>query len=106
MVVATASERLSCSSDYTGHSLGGIDRAVRIYALPKLHISSLHLNAGLDEAYRDGELQIDLGIDNPDQDDPERSLRHPSNSSTPTENRLDTRSPMSPLARSNRDRTR
>lgn len=67
MIVATASERLSCSSDYTGHSLGGIDRAVRIYALPKLDISTLHLNAGLDAAYHDGELQVDLGIDNPDQ---------------------------------------
>jgi beta-galactosidase len=65
MIVATASERLSYSSGYTQHSLGGIDRAVRIYALPKLQIASLHLNAGLDMAYRDGELQIDLGLDNP-----------------------------------------
>ncbi len=67
MIVATASESLSFSSDYTQHSLGGIDRAVRIYALPKLQISSLRLNAGLDSDYRDGELQIDLGVDNPDQ---------------------------------------
>jgi hypothetical protein len=67
MIVATASERLSYSSDYTGHSLGGMDRAVRIYALPKLHIASLRLNAGLDAAYCDGDLQVDLGIENPDQ---------------------------------------
>jgi len=67
MVVATDSERLSYSSDYTQHSLGGIDRAVRIYALPKLQIANMHLNAGLDSAYRDGELQVDLGIDNVDQ---------------------------------------
>jgi hypothetical protein len=66
MIVATASERLSYSSDYTGHSLGGIDRAVRLYALPKLQVASLHLNAGLDTAYRDGELLIDLTVDNPD----------------------------------------
>lgn len=70
MVVATASERLSFSSDYTGHTLGGIDRAVRVYALPRLHISDLHLNVGLDKAYRDGELQIDLGLDNPDEAQP------------------------------------
>ena len=50
-----------------GYSLGGIDRAVRIYALPKVHIATLHLNAGLDKAYRDGELQIVLGLDNPEQ---------------------------------------
>jgi beta-galactosidase len=72
MKVATASERLSCSSDYvcTGspekHSLGGIDRAVRIFALPRLQLATLHLNAGLDQAYRDGELRIELGLDNPE----------------------------------------
>jgi beta-galactosidase len=72
MKVATASERLSCSSDYTcsgsstKHSLGGIDRAVKIYALPKLHIATLHLNAGLDKAYRDGELRVELGLDDPE----------------------------------------
>lgn len=67
MIVATTSERLSSSSGYTGYSLGGIDRAVRIYVLPKIHVSTLHLNAGLDKKYRDGELQIALGIDNPNQ---------------------------------------
>jgi len=66
MKVDTASERLSYSSDYAGCSLGGVDRAVRIYALPRLHVSSLHSNAGLDKDYRDGELQIVLGLDNPD----------------------------------------
>ena len=69
MMVATTSERLSSSSAYTGYSLGGIDRAVRIYALPKVHVSTLHLNAGLDKKYRDGELQIALGIDNPNQNE-------------------------------------
>jgi beta-galactosidase len=67
MKVATVSERLSHSSGYTGYSLGGIDRAVRIYALPRLHVSSLRLNAGLDTTYQDGELQIVLGFDNPEQ---------------------------------------
>jgi len=67
MKVATVSERLSYSSDYCGYSLGGIDRAVWIYALPKVHIAALYLNAGLDKAYRDGELQIVLGFDNPKQ---------------------------------------
>jgi len=66
MKVATASERLSNSSNYVGYSLGGIDRSVKIYALPKLHVSRLHLNAGLDPEYRDGDLQITLGFDNPE----------------------------------------
>ncbi len=64
MNVATLSEKLSHSSGYVGYSLGGIDRAVRIYALPSVHISRLRLNPGLDKAYRDGELQIVLGVDN------------------------------------------
>jgi beta-galactosidase len=67
MKVATASERLSSSSGYTGYSLGGIDRAVRIYALPRFHISNLRLDAGLDKTYQDGELQVTLGLDNPEQ---------------------------------------
>ena len=67
MKVATASERLSSSSNYVGYSLGGIDRSVMIYALPRLHVSSLHLSAGLDKSYRDGEIQIVIGFDSPDQ---------------------------------------
>lgn len=67
MKVATHSERLSSSCLYTGYSLGGIDRAVRIYALPGIHVSSLHLSAGLDDTYQDGVLQIVLGFDNPGQ---------------------------------------
>ncbi len=46
MKVATVSEKLSNASGYAGYSLGGIDRAVRIYALPRLHVSRLHLNRG------------------------------------------------------------
>ncbi len=67
MKVDTTSERLSHSCYYTGYTLGGIDRAVRIYPLPGLHVSRLRLNAGLDENYRDGELQILLGLDRPEQ---------------------------------------
>ncbi|HWF20188.1 MAG TPA: glycoside hydrolase family 2 TIM barrel-domain containing protein [Verrucomicrobiae bacterium] len=68
MKVDTASERLSYSSDYAACSLGGVDRAVRIYALPRLHISTMRLDAGLDKDYRDGELQIAFDLDNPDSD--------------------------------------
>lgn len=64
MKVATSSERLSYMSDYAGYTLGGIDRAVRIYSLPKVHVANLHLNAGLDNIYRDGVLQMTLGLDN------------------------------------------
>ncbi len=64
--VATLSEKLSNASGYVGYSLGGVDRAVRVYALPRLHVSSLRLNVGLDKAYHDGDLRIVLGLDNPE----------------------------------------
>ena len=60
MKVATVSDGLSCSSTYAFHSLGGIDRSVRVFALPPTHIRQLHVNAGLDKDYRDGELRLNL----------------------------------------------
>jgi hypothetical protein len=62
MVVASDSERLSTSSGYTGRSLGGIDRSVKIFALPRSHIATMHLDAGLDQQYQNGDLKIDLGL--------------------------------------------
>lgn len=67
MKVATASERLSDSCGYCGYSLGGIDRAVWIFALPRTHVATLRVDAGLDKAYQNGVLQIALGLDNPEQ---------------------------------------
>lgn len=63
MKVATVSDALSCSSTYAFHSLGGIDRSVRLFALPPTHIRQLHVNAQLDRDYRDGELQLNLVLE-------------------------------------------
>ena len=63
MKVDTLSEKFSISSGYAFHSLGGIDRAVRVFALPPTHISQLHLDAGLDKDYRDGELRLSAVVD-------------------------------------------
>ncbi|SPE59352.1 putative Beta-galactosidase [Verrucomicrobia bacterium] len=63
MKVATLSEKLSCSSAYAFHNLGGIDRSVRLFALPPTHIRQLHVDAGLDESYRNGELRLRLVLD-------------------------------------------
>ncbi len=64
MTVDTLSERLSHASRYAGHSLGGIDRAVSLYALPNVHVRALHLSAELDATYRDGVLQARITLDN------------------------------------------
>lgn len=61
--VATTSEALSYSSAYAFHNLGGIDRSVRVFALPAVHVRQMHLNAGLDHNYRNGELQLNLGLE-------------------------------------------
>ena len=64
MKVDTVSERLSYSSGYAFHSLGGIDRSVRVFALPAVHIRAMHLSTHLDEAYRNAELRVDVTLEN------------------------------------------
>ncbi len=65
MKVDTQSERLSYSSGYAFHNLGGIDRSVRIFAVPKVHLQHLGVLPQLDARYEDAELQVQLEIDNP-----------------------------------------
>jgi len=63
MKVDTVSEKLSISSGYAFHSLGGIDRSVKIYALPKTFVKDLHVSTDLDTSYKDAFLQIRLGVE-------------------------------------------
>jgi beta-galactosidase len=63
MKVATVSDALSCMTTYAFHNLGGIDRSVRVFALPPTHIRQLRLNAQLDKDYRDGELHVNLVLE-------------------------------------------
>jgi beta-galactosidase len=63
MKVATVSESLSYSSAYAFHNLGGIDRSVRVFALPPTHVREMHLDAALDKEYRDGELRLHAVLD-------------------------------------------
>lgn len=64
MKVDTVSERLSKASDFTFHNLGGIDRSVRLYAVPQVFVRDLHMSTDLDTAYKDAELKLDLTIEN------------------------------------------
>ena len=54
MRVTTVSEALSYSSAYAFHNLGGIDRSVRVFALPPIHVREMRLNTDIDNDYRDG----------------------------------------------------
>ena len=75
MTVATASERLSHSCGYAFHNLGGIDRSVRLYALPRINIKDLRVLTDLDKDYRDAELKLTFTVDNPDEPRDNLSLR-------------------------------
>ncbi|MHB1456294.1 MAG: glycoside hydrolase family 2 TIM barrel-domain containing protein [Armatimonadota bacterium] len=65
MKVLAISEQLSWSSSYAFHSLGGIDRSVRIYALPQICVKDMRVSTNLDRAYRDASLGISFTMDNP-----------------------------------------
>ncbi|NLH99621.1 MAG: hypothetical protein GX446_09045 [Chthonomonadales bacterium] len=66
MIVQTESERLAHASGYAFHSLGGIPRSVRIFALPATHLRSLRISAGLDRSYQSGLVEIMADIEGPD----------------------------------------
>lgn len=63
MLAGSLSERLSYGSGYAFHSLGGVHRSVRVYAVPETHLAALRLDAGLDDQYRDGVLDLQLAIE-------------------------------------------
>ena len=64
MLVDTPSERLSYSCGYAFHNLGGIDRSVRIYALPPVHVRDMRCTADLDKEHRDGEVCVKVTLVN------------------------------------------
>lgn len=64
MKVDTASEKASYSCDYAMHNLGGIDRSVRIFALPYIHLSSFHYETLLDSSYINADLSLSFDINN------------------------------------------
>jgi hypothetical protein len=76
MRVDTVSEKLSYSSGYAFHNLGGIDRAVRLYALPPAHLRSLRVRTDMDASYRNATLRLDLSVSHAGRDSaPERGAR-------------------------------
>ncbi len=64
MTVDTVSEKLSYSSGYAYHNLGGIDRSVCIYALPAVNVRAMRLVTRLDHGYRDADIDLELVLDN------------------------------------------
>ncbi len=74
MKVATVSEALSYSSAYAFHNLGGIDRSVRLFALPATYVREMRVNAVLDKDYRDGMVTLHLVLAGGDEEGEGASL--------------------------------
>ena len=64
MKLGTVSEAMSFASDYAFHNLCGIDRSVRVFALPAAHVRQMHLSTDLDSNYRDADLNLHLELEN------------------------------------------
>ena len=54
------SEMLSCASDYAHHSLHGIPRSVRVFALPQAYLEDIAVETDLDDNYRNAILKLTL----------------------------------------------
>ena len=64
MKVDTLSEKLSYSSDYAFHNLGGIDRSVRVVALPDVHLRTLQVRPALDLSSLRGTVTVQTTVKN------------------------------------------
>jgi len=62
--VDTPSETASFSCDYAFHNLGGIDRSIRLFALPRVHLAQAHHETMLDGDFRDAELSLSMVVAN------------------------------------------
>jgi hypothetical protein len=54
------SDTLACASDYAHHSLHGIPRSVRVFALPKVYLEDIAMETDLDENYTNAILKLTL----------------------------------------------
>jgi hypothetical protein len=51
-------DRLASASSYARHPLGGITRSVRLLALPRAHLTRLHVTTDLDDRYENADLRV------------------------------------------------
>lgn len=57
----SVADKLASGSKYACHPLGGIPRALGLFALPSVNLASLRVETDLDAEYRDATLKLDLG---------------------------------------------
>ena len=64
VTVDTPSELASYSSNYAFHNLGGIDRSVRVFALPDVHITELRAETRLDKDFENATVPVNFTVVN------------------------------------------
>ena len=60
--VTDMSDDVSWGSSYAKHSIGGILQDVKLIALPPIYAARFHVTTDLDERYRNGTLEVAVGL--------------------------------------------
>jgi len=60
----TLADGMASGSQYAAHPLGGIPRKVYLFAVPSLHLASLHVQTQFDQAYRDADMRVLVDVAN------------------------------------------
>lgn len=60
----TISDRLSCVSQYAGHTVGGIVRKVTLFTLPDVNIADNFVTTTFDKQYNNAELHFETSLAN------------------------------------------
>ena len=56
-------DRMASASSYACHPLGGINRSVTLFAVPKVHLSDVIVRTDFDNAYKDATLEVTMEVD-------------------------------------------
>ena len=55
---------LATGTGYAAHDLGGITRKIYLFAIPKVHVSSVQLQSSFDKEYKNAKLKMTFGVTN------------------------------------------
>lgn len=57
-------DMLGSLTQYAAHQLGGITRKVTLFAVPRVYLSDIRIETGLDDHYRNAELKVMVAVTN------------------------------------------